>query len=381
MAAFLFITSTIAACLWLGLLIVPWQPWRTREQLDRGDAATGDDPGSAVTAIVPARNESAHIENTLQGLRSQSERLRIVVVDDQSTDDTAAKARAVAGVEVISGEPLPPGWTGKLWALHQGIALARTPLVLLLDADISLRPGVLSALRAQQARVDAGLVSVMATLAMSSFWERLLMPAFIYFFKLIYPFALANGSNRRFYAAAGGCMLLRADTLDAVGGVASLREAVIDDCTLARHIKQGGYRTWIGLSREVLSTRRYTQLADTWAMVSRTAYTQLGESVAALLACTAVMVLSLVLPVAGLLFGEDLPTRLAALTALFAMTASYWPTIRYYGLPWPLAFTLAPVASLYLAMTWSSAWNSWRGIRARWKDREYAKIVTTLDDS
>ncbi|MEO0424553.1 MAG: glycosyltransferase [Pseudomonadota bacterium] len=376
MAAFLFIGSTTAAIMWLALLLLPWQPWRTRERLIVTPAAEGD-PGSEITAVIPARNEADHIEQTLAALRAQSAQLRILVVDDQSTDGTAQLASAhPAAVEVIAGQPLPAAWTGKLWALDQGISQVRTPFVLLVDADITLGPGVLAALRQRQQVTGAGLVSVMASLAMASFWERLLLPAFIYFFKLIYPFALANGPSQHFHAAAGGCMLLRSDALEAAGGVESLREAVIDDCTLARRIKMTGYRTWIGLSREVVSTRRYQRLSDTWAMVARTAYTQLGESPAALLACTATMVVSLLVPVAGLLFAADGATRLAAVTALGAMAFSYAPTIRFYGLPWALALTLPPVASLYLAMTWSSAWSSWRGIRARWKDREYAKTVT-----
>ncbi|MEM9384983.1 MAG: glycosyltransferase [Pseudomonadota bacterium] len=376
MAAFLFVGAVAAAIMWVALLLLPWQPWRTRERLNSIQSPPTADPGVGVTAVVPARNEAAHIRQTLAGLREQSAQLRILIVDDQSTDDTANIARSVPDVEVLAGQPLPMGWTGKLWALHQGIAEVRTPFVLLVDADITLGSGVLAALRDRQAGSGAGLVSVMASLAMESFWEQLLMPAFVYFFKLIYPFALANGTCKRFHAGAGGCMLLRADALDAVGGVASLREAVIDDCTIARRIKDAGYRIWIGLSRQVVSTRRYRRLSDTWAMVARTAYTQLGESPWALLACTAAMVASLLVPVAALLLSTDLQTRLAALIALAAMAISYAPTIRFYGLPWALALTLPPVASLYLAMTWSSAWSSWRGIRARWKDREYARIVT-----
>ncbi|MEO0972318.1 MAG: glycosyltransferase [Pseudomonadota bacterium] len=218
-------------------------------------------------------------------------------------------------------------------------------------------------------------MSVMANLAMRAPWERLLMPAFIYFFKLLYPFALANGRRRFAHAAAGGCMLVRRDALDAVGGIASLRDAVIDDCALAKRLKAAGYRTWIGLSRAVTSTRRYPHLADTWSMVTRTAYTQLGYSWLALLACTGLMLISMVAPVLGVWVGPE-PTRWVSLVALAAMTVSYLPTVRYYELPWPIVFTLPPVSTLYLVMTWASAWSAWRGVRARWKDRQYASVVT-----
>lgn len=371
----MLIASAIACLMWWGLLLAPWQPWRTRERLEAAHPGEANaDPGAGVTAIIPARNEAGHIEATLQALRAQSAALHIIVVDDQSTDATAAIARsAAAGVQVVSGAPLPAGWTGKLWALHQGTQQASTPFLLLLDADIRLAPGVLAALRQRQRTQDAGLVSVMATLAMQHFWERLLMPAFIYFFKLLYPFALANGPARRFSAAAGGCMFVRRDALAAAGGFERLRGAVIDDCTLARHIKQAGYRIWIGLSRAVVSTRRYPRLADTWSMVARTAFTQLNYSIVALVLCTVLMVLSLTVPVAGLLAGPGGWTRLWCALALVAMVLSYLPVVRYYGLPWIVAFSLPVVGALFLAMTWSSAINAWRGVRARWKDRDYGR--------
>lgn len=376
--------AVTAAVLWLGLLATPWQPWGTRERLeasaagsaDSGPPPADDDPGIGVTAVVPARNEADHIAGTLAGLRAQSPSMRIIVVDDQSTDDTASRVRdADPGAELVSGTALPAGWTGKLWALAQGSEHATSPLLLLVDADIRLQRGVLAALRARQREHDAGLVSVMASLAMATFWEALLLPAFIYFFKLIYPFSLANGRGRRFAAAAGGCMLVRRDALLEVGGFASLRDAVIDDCTLARHIKRAGYRTWIGLSQAVQSTRRYPRLTDTWAMVSRTAYTQLNYSVLALVACTGMMVLSLIVPVGALAAADTVAARSAGAIALTAMAVSYLPVIRFYGLPWPLAFTLPVVGALFLAMTWTSAWTSWRGVRARWKDREYGSAV------
>jgi hopene-associated glycosyltransferase HpnB len=371
--------TAVSALMWIALLLLPWRPWGTAERLSVRSPAGVDDSadgeaGRHVTAIVPARNEREHIVGTLSGLRAQSPALRILVVDDQSTDGTAEMARTVPGVEVIAGEALAPGWTGKLWALHQGIARARTEYVLLVDADIALQPGVLHALLRQSEGPDRALVSVMAALSMRSAWERLLMPAFIYFFKLLYPFALANGSRRYFHAAAGGCMLVRRDALSAIGGVQGLRDAVIDDCTLAARLKRAGYRTWIGLSHQVASTRRYRRLRDTWEMVARTAYSQLRYSRIALLVCTALLLVSFVVPIVATAIGSGVPRWLGAL-AWLAMLCTYLPVVRFYRVPAAYVLTLPIAATLFLAMTWTSAWRNWRGVRARWKDREYGSVV------
>lgn len=369
----LFAATALAAGLWVALLAVPWRPWSTRERIAPG----AHDPQadfSDVTALVPARDEAGCIARTLSALAAQGRLARIILVDDQSGDGTGNVARGLGLDEltVIDGTTPPTGWSGKLWALHQGAAEADTPLLLLLDADVELAPGMLAALRERYARDGLALASVMARLHMQTFWERLLLPPFVYFFKLIYPFALANDPDSRIAAAAGGCILLDAEKLRAIGGFEALHDALIDDCTLARRVKDAGGRTWLGLAHGVRAVRPYDSLANIWNMVARTAFTQLRYSAALLALCSAMLLLSFVVPLAGLLSGETGTTLLAA-TALGAMALSYLPTVRYYGLPDAWVATLPLAATLFLAMTWTSALRYWRGERSRWKDRSYER--------
>jgi hopene-associated glycosyltransferase HpnB len=364
--------SASAAAAWLALLIVPWRPWSTRERLE----PTAEDclPSDLrdVTVLIPARNEAALIERSVRAAAAQGEGLRIMVIDDQSTDATADVARRAGAHEVIASAALPEDWTGKLWALEQGRRRARTPLVLLLDADIALAPGAVRALRRRMSECAAQLASVMAAPRLASFWERLLLPAFVYFFKLLYPFRLANEPSMRVAAAAGGCVLLERRVLEDIGGFAALRGALIDDCTLARLAKRAGFATWIGLTHAASSARPSPRLADVWNMVARTAFTQLRYSTAWLLACTAIMALVFGVPVAALVAAAG-TARIAAAVACAALCASYVPTLRYYGLHPLRALTLPPVAALFLAMTWSSALRYWRGTRSAWRGRTYAR--------
>ena len=321
--------------------------------------------------MIPAREEGERIAATIRALVSQAPDLRVVVVDDESDDDTAGRARAAAPghVRVIEGQPLPTGWTGKLWALEQGLEQIDSERVLLVDADIELQPGMVAALSAHQRGGAYALVSVMARLRMQGGWERLLMPPFIWFFKLLYPFALANSPSPRWSAAAGGCILVQRDWLRAIGGFAALRGAVIDDCSLAAALKGRGARTWIGLTRGAVSKRRYPRLGEIDAMVARTAFAQLRYSFALLGVCTALMAITFWGPVAAL-FGSA--AGLASGTAALAlMIATYTPLLRYYGLSPAWAPTLPLAATLYLGMTWGSALRYARGLRAQWRGREY----------
>ena len=369
----LLTAAALSALMWLTVLVLPWRPWSTDERLpaDHGPAVPLDD----VTVLIPARDEASCIADTLRALAAQGPLARIVLVDDQSSDGTGDVARSVglANLEVLNGTALPPGWSGKLWALEQASARVQTPFTLLLDADIELAPGALSALKRLMLDRDLALASVMASLHMGNAWERLLLPPFIYFFKLIYPFALSNAPGSPVAAAAGGCVLLRTDALRGVGGFAALREAIIDDCTLAGLVKRNGGRTWLGLSRAVRAIRPYETLENIWNMVARTAFTQLRYSNLLLAVCTLLLGLSFIAPLAGLVAGDGL-TRLASLVALVAMSASYRPTIRYYDLHPLWILTLAPAACLFLAMTWTSAWRYWSGERSRWKSRSYDKL-------
>lgn len=362
-----------SALLWLAVVLLPWRPWSTRESLDAepecGDADLGD-----VTVLIPARNEAAVIDTTLRALAAQGKGLKIVVIDDQSRDDTrrVALESEARNVTVLTGAPLPSGWTGKLWALEQGRSHADRPLTLLVDADIALAPGTVAALRRKMNASGVQFISLMAAPPLSGFWERLLLPAYIYFFKLLYPFRLANADAVRVSAAAGGCVLLETRVLEEIGGFAALRGELIDDCALARRVKRAGHRTWIGLTHSVRMQRRQ-RLADIWNMVARTAYTQLRYSLLWLSLCTALLALAFAVPLTGLMLAPA-AAKGAAAAAGAAMAACYLPTLRYYGLSRWWAAALPIIGVLYLAMTWTSALRYWRGRRSQWKDRVYPRL-------
>ena len=362
-----------AAALWLAILVAPWRPWSTRERLDPAPSALpADDDLESVTALVPARDEAAVIGRTVAALRAQAAPVRIIVIDDQSRDGTAELALRSGGerCEVVAGAPLPAGWVGKLWALEQGLARVRTPLTLLLDADIELCPGVLAALLERRRRDGRQLVSLMARLQTTTSWDKLLVPAFVYFFKLLYPFRLSNSANRMVAAAAGGCVLVETDVLAGVGAFGAFRDELIDDCALARRVKNAGGRTWIGLTHAAISHRAMSTLGAVWDMVARSAFAQLRFSTSLLVACIAILALAFWIPLIGLIAGTAL-TRVASAVALGAMIVTYIPVVRFYGLSPLWALTLPLAGSLYLLMTVSSAIRSWRGVRSRWKGRTY----------
>lgn len=365
-----------AALLWLAVLVLPWRPWSTRERLAATSGAASPDLAD-ITVLIPARDEASCIASTLQALAAQGPLGGIVVIDDQSSDGTGdiARAQALPALQVLTGTTPPAGWSGKLWALHQGFAHVETPRVLLLDADIELAPGILAALSSRMRDDGLALASVMATLHMGNAWEKLLLPPFVYFFKLIYPFALANDPRSRVAAAAGGLILLDTATLRAIGGFAGQHDAIIDDCTLAARVKRHGGRTWLGLSREVRAIRPYTTLRNIWNMVARSAFTQLRYSTPLLLLCTALLLLSFVVPLLALGSGRPVPVALGGV-ALLAMGAAYRPTVRYYDLHPAWIASLPVAACLFLAMTWTSALRYWSGERSRWKNRSYERDGT-----
>jgi hopene-associated glycosyltransferase HpnB len=272
---------------------------------------------------------------------------------------------------VISGAALPVGWTGKVWAQAQAQPFLRRPLVLLLDADIALAPGMIATLRARLRERRLGLVSLMAELPMEGFWERLLIPAFVYFFKLVYPFSIANSTDKRVAAAAGGCVLLELRVLDAIGGFESLRDAIIDDCTLARRVKDAGFGTWIGLTRSATSHRHYHGLGDIWRMVARTAFTQLRYSWLLLVLCTLLMLVCFLSPVLIAFSPEPLARVIAAAAWLF-MWLAYVPTLRFYRLAVAWGLLMPFTGLLFLIMTWDSARRYLLGERSAWRGRRYA---------
>jgi hopene-associated glycosyltransferase HpnB len=361
-----------AALAWVVLLVAPWQPCSTKERLEP-DHIEGMLDLSDITVIIPARNEAVGIRRTLSALADQGAHLAIVLVDDQSSDETVRFSRSMAAerLRIIEGEPLPPGWTGKVWALEQGLRSVTTDLALLLDADIELDRGMIGALKWKLNDAKVDLVSVMAWLRMESFWERLLAPAFIYFFKLLYPFSIGNSPHSRLGVAAGGCVLVRMDALKKAGAMQSIRTAIIDDCALASCIKGSGGRTWIGLSHSVRSHRPYPSLENFWEMVARTAFTQLRYSVWLLLGTTLVMSGIYVIPWVGL-FLTSAAARWFGLIGVSGMMTSYVPTLLYYRRSILWAPMLPVIGSLYLLMTWTSAIRFWRGRRLEWKDRIYS---------
>ena len=368
------VISAAAALVWLALLLQPWQPWRMRERFS-ADARDNDTDLGDITVLIPARDEAQTIARALRALADQGLGLKVIVVDDDSSDDTAriANTAPIDDLTVVRGRPLPAGWTGKLWALEQARARVATPRIVLLDADIELAPGTIAGLRHKADADDLQLVSLMAELRMTSGTERLLMPAFIYFFKLLYPFALSNRGCRYVAAAAGGCVLLDAALLARIGGFASLRDAVIDDCTLARRCRDAGARTWVGVTHAAQSLRGDSDLASIHAMVARSAYSQLRYSPWLLAGCTLLMALMFWVPPAALIGAAAPSARWAALIAWAAMVGSYWPTLAYYRLSRFWALLLPVIGTLYLAMTWSSALRYRRGLRTVWRGRFYQR--------
>jgi hopene-associated glycosyltransferase HpnB len=358
---------------WIGLLLLPWRPWGARERLEVSGVASGTN-FAKIAVLIPARNEEENVERTLRALRDQGQDLKIFLIDDQSIDHTKEKAQGIGlkNLTIVDGRELPDGWTGKLWALEQGRKLVTSMFVLLLDADIELAPGMVPALHKKLVSENLDLVSIMATLRTDHFWERWLVPAFVFFFKLVYPFARGNNPKSRLGVAAGGCILLRTEMLATIGGFEPVRGAVIDDCTLAQKIKEAGGKTWIGLSRSVKSHRPYPDLASFWAMVSRTAYTQLRYSVLMLLAVTCLMMILFWGPFLAL-WTTSWALKAVAVVGWSCMIAAYLPTVRFYRLSPLWTITLPIIAALYLLMTWSSAIEYWKGRRSIWKGRVYAR--------
>ncbi|MFT5427061.1 MAG: hopene-associated glycosyltransferase HpnB, partial [Gammaproteobacteria bacterium] len=363
------------------VLCLPWRPWSTREFLEAIAEDCQKSDLSQITVLIPARNEAEVIAKTLAALKLQDESIKIILIDDQSDDDTsniakdAASQAGLNNLKIITGQPLPDGWSGKLWALEQGRKHVDTDTILLLDADITLAPGTIASLLQKLNSEQLDLVSLMAFLRMKSFWEIFLMPAFIYFFKLLYPFQLSNASSDRLLskyvaAAAGGCILVRRGMLEKIGGFNTLKDALIDDCTLARKIKANGGKTWVGLTHSALSHRQYNSLQTIWDMVARTAYTQLRYSPILLLLCTLAMLIVFVFPLVSL-FLPDLTSKLIGLLTILIMAVTYLPILKFYDRHPAWSITLPVIGILYLLMTWTSALRHISGSGSSWKQRQY----------
>lgn len=381
----LALPAALACLAWLYLLFLHGRFWRCDQRLERGQSASLP----SVVAVVPARNEADVVERCVAALAAQDYRgpFRILLVDDHSEDGTAEAARRGGPVTVIAAPPLEPGWVGKLWALESGqrALLAEGPAPdywWLTDADIGHAPDTLSRLVAKAEGEKRALVSLMVKLWCASAWERLLIPAFVFFFQKLYPFPRVNDDRNRTAAAAGGCVLVRADTLAAAGGLAAMREAIIDDCTLGalvkRQARREGRGIWLGLTAESRSLRPYRGLGEIWRMVARSAYTQLRHNPLLLLGTLLGMLLLYVVPPLLALswpwHGQAVAGGLA-LAAWLLMALSEGPTLRLYGLS-PLRGLLLPLAGfLYSLMTFDSARRHWQGRGATWKGRVAAGKV------
>ncbi len=355
---------------WLYLLAAHGRFWSAGPSLSAAQPAAAP----AVDIIVPARDEADSIVPCLRSLLAQvyAGPLRIILVDDRSTDGTAALARSIADprLYVLDGADRPPGWSGKLWAVEQGLRASTAPLLFLSDADIVHQPAHVATLVAKLERSRLDLVSEMVALHCASAAERALVPAFVFFFQLLYPFARVNDPKHRTAAAAGGTVLLRRSALDRIGGLASLRGALIDDVALATAVKRSGGAVWLGHSQLARSIRPYPVPADIWRMVARTAYVQLRFSPLLLAGTIAGLALVWLLPPAATLFGTG-PLRWVAALTWAGSAASYLPTLRRFRQSPLWALALPAIASFYMAATIGSAWDHHRGRGVVWKRRAY----------
>jgi hopene-associated glycosyltransferase HpnB len=377
--------------IWLYLITARGGFWRAAER----DEARLPPQATAVqwppvSAVVPARDEAETVGETIGSLLRQDYpgTFNVILIDDQSRDATAGVAREAAAalgaserLTVISGRPLPAGWTGKLWAQQQGVEFAcgmpnAPDYLLFTDADIVFERDAVASLVARAGHEHLVLNSLMVKLRCKSFAERMFVPAFVFFFQMLYPFAWANNPRRETAAAAGGCMLVRRETLQAAGGLAAIRGALIDDCALAKLLKPQGPIA-IALTERAHSMRAYPSVHDIRSMVSRTAYAQLGYSRLLLVGTILGLTLTYIAPVALALFAA----RFAQFAGIFAwalMAGAFRPILRFYGVSaltsWLWAAALPAIAATYMAFTMDSAYQHARGRGGMWKGRAQGNI-------
>jgi len=330
-----------------------------------------------VVAVIPARNEAESVGRAVVSLLDQDYRgdLSIVLVDDHSHDGTAEIARTAAAgrgdrLTVVAARSLPGGWTGKLWALSEGVRQIANPpdLYLFTDADIEHHRSNVTELVARLEAEQRDLASLMVKLHCESFAEKFLIPPFVFFFALLYPFSWVAHPRKKTAAAAGGCILIRRSAYERIGSYAAIKGQLIDDCALAAAVKRGGGSIWLGLTQDTESLRLYPHIGDIWNMVARTAYTQLDYSPLLLAGTVLGLVTAYLGPVLLLLFcGGN--ARWLGLAAWAVMTAIYAPMLRFYGRSLLWAPLLPAAASIYLGATIASAWRHWRGRGGEWKGR------------
>ncbi len=383
MLTFLFILAVISLLIWIVLTFFRGAFW----QLRRFDADLGAVEALTawprVLAVVPARNEAETIARVVGSLLKQAYpgEYRVIVVDDHSEDGTVAlavEAGRAAGfgerLNIVAAAKLPGGWTGKLWALQQGVQSGvefAADYYWFTDADIVHEPDALGRLVSRAERQKLELTSWMVMLQAKSFAEKLLIPAFLYFFLKLYPPKWIVDTGAKTAGAAGGCILLRRAALERIGGFAAIGAEVIDDCALARAVKRSGGAIWMGLTRRSVSLRSYKSFGEIRDLIARTAYTQLGYSPVLLLGTLLGMIVTYAAPVAWALGTQPLLWRMG-LAAWALMTISYFPTVRFYRLSPLWAPALPVAAAFYSYATWVSAVRYWMGRGGQWKGRAQA---------
>jgi hopene-associated glycosyltransferase HpnB len=373
-----FILSIVAVGIWTYLLLFRGFFWREAPR-PAPDFALESWP--EVVVVTPARNEADVVGQSMAALLAQDYpgTIHIVLVDDDSTDGTAEAAERAAAksqtrhkLSVVKNAALAPGWTGKLWAVNRGLSEADrlapdAKYVLLTDADILHERTSLRQLVSRAKQGGFKLVSLMARLKTETLAERALIPAYIFYFQKLYPFAWVSDPQHKMAGAAGGCMLVDRATLSAIGGIAAIRSALIDDCALGRAIKAKG-PIWLGLADGVASLRGYPRWSDVWMLIARSAFTQLGFSLGMLVVSTVMMLATYVMPLALMLFADG-PTRLLGAVAFVAMVVAYQPTLRYHRLSALWGLAMPAVASFYTLATIDSALRYWSGRGGQWKGR------------
>ncbi len=377
--------AVLVLAIWLVLVFTRGMFWLCQERDDL--PAPPPEHWPQVVAVVPARDEADVIARSIGSLLAQDYPgdFRIVLVDDQSADGTAEAAQSCARscvlssahpdrLTVLDGAALPQGWAGKLWAMSQGVKFAGTKFepkyFLFTDADIAHAPDSLRQLVARAEQGSYGLVSLMALLRCESEAEKLLVPAFVYFFQMLYPFRWVADLDKDTAAAAGGCMLANAEALADAGGVNSIADALIDDCALGARMKRVS-PIWLGLTKRVVSLRPYPRFDDIRKMVARSAYAQLHYSPLRLAGAILGMAVAYLAPVLLALFADGF-ARDCGWLAFALMSLSFWPIQRFYGLPAARALTLPLIATLYMGYTLNSALQYARGRGGMWKGRAQA---------
>jgi len=377
------ILAGLALLIWIVLTFFRGAFWQLRAFDDDILPRQAPPVWPRVLCVMPARNEAETIARAVTSLAKQEYpgEFRIVVVDDHSGDATSDLARTAAQeagaadrVRILQAEALQSGWTGKLWALQQGIASCEgvaPEYFWFTDADIVHAPDTLARLVSQAEQQRANLVSLMVLLQAKSFPERLLIPPFLHFFLKLYPPRWIAETRARTAGAAGGCILLRRTALERIGGFAAIRVEVIDDCALARAVKRSGGAIWMGLTRKSVSLRAYQTFGEIRDLIARTAFTQLNYSSLLLLGTLAGMLLTYVAPVVLAFHWQPAVWRMG-LAAWLLMALTYLPTVRFYGLS-PLWAPFLPLAAaFYSYATWLSAVRYWLGRGGQWKGRAQA---------